>query len=140
MCKQDSLGGNCKTYMVANIWTEPTSIEETISTLKFATRMMRVSNEPVVNVTYDPAMLVKKYEREIKELKAELAMHDTLSNKSHVQYETYTETQRNELNASLRKYLAEEIDDIEVSPSFNLLYSLPCYSLIFLLLFFVAGN
>lgn len=41
-------------------------------------------------------------------------MHDTLSNKSHVQYETYTETQRNELNATLRKYLAEEVDDVEV--------------------------
>lgn len=46
--------------MIANVWTEPQSIEETISTLKFATRMMRVANEPVVNVTYDPAMLVKK--------------------------------------------------------------------------------
>lgn len=111
---KDSLGGNCKTVMVANVWTEPQSIEETISTLKFATRMMRVSNEPVVNVTYDPAMLVKKYEREIKDLKAELAMHDTLSNKSHIQYETYTESQRNELNATLRKYLAEEIDDVDV--------------------------
>lgn len=41
-------------------------------------------------------------------------MHDTLSNKSHIQYETYTESQRNELNATLRKYLAEEIDDVEV--------------------------
>lgn len=57
---------------------------------------------------------MNRYEREIKELKAELAMHDTLSNKSHVQYETYTETQRQELSATLRKYLADEVDDIEV--------------------------
>lgn len=66
-----------------------------------------------------------RYEREIKELKAELAMHDTLSNKSHVQYETYTETQRNDLNALLRKYLVEEIDDIEV-------FYLPFFSSLFL--------
>lgn len=47
---RDSLGGNCKTLMVANIWAEPSLIEETISTLKFATRMMHVSNEAIVNV------------------------------------------------------------------------------------------
>ena len=69
-----------------------------------------------------------RYEREIKELKAELAMHDTLTNKSHVQYETYTETQKNDLNAALRKYLAEEIDDIEVP-----LFSSPILSFLLLL-------
>jgi kinesin family protein 6/9 len=47
---RDSLGGNCKTLMVANIWPEPSHLEETVSTLKFATRMMRVSNEAIVNV------------------------------------------------------------------------------------------
>jgi kinesin family protein 6/9 len=42
--------------MVANIWPEPTHLEETISTLKFATRMMRVANEAIVNVTLDPTL------------------------------------------------------------------------------------
>jgi len=42
--------------MIANVWPEPTHIEETISTLKFATRMMRVSNEAIVNVVLDPAL------------------------------------------------------------------------------------
>jgi len=46
---KNSIGGNCKTVMIANLWPEAAHIEETISTLKFATRMMRVSNEPVVN-------------------------------------------------------------------------------------------
>jgi len=46
---RDSLGGNCKTVMLANIWAEPSHIEETISTLKFATRMLRVHNEASVN-------------------------------------------------------------------------------------------
>jgi len=36
--------------MIANIYPEPDHVEETISTLKFATRMMKVSNEPVINV------------------------------------------------------------------------------------------
>ncbi len=50
---RDSLGGNCRTLMIANIWPEPSHLEETISTLKFATRMMRVSNEAIVNVQLD---------------------------------------------------------------------------------------
>lgn len=36
--------------MIANIYPEPDHIEETISTLKFATRMMKVSNEAIINV------------------------------------------------------------------------------------------
>jgi kinesin family protein 6/9 len=36
--------------MLANIYPEPDHLEETIATLKFATRMMKVSNEAVINV------------------------------------------------------------------------------------------
>ena len=57
---------------------------------------------------------VIRYEKDIKDLKAELAMHDALSGKSHVQYEPYTDAQRAELNLTLRKYMNEEVEDIEV--------------------------
>lgn len=66
---RDSLGGNCKTLMIANIWPEPTHLEETVSTLKFATRMMRVSNEAIVNIQLDPHLLIKRYEKEVRDLK-----------------------------------------------------------------------
>ena len=39
---KNSIGGNCRTVMIANIWPEESYLEETISTLKFATRMMKV--------------------------------------------------------------------------------------------------
>jgi kinesin family protein 6/9 len=55
--------------MLANIWPEASHIEETISTLKFATRMMRVSNEAIVNVTLDKHLMIKRYEKEIRDLK-----------------------------------------------------------------------
>ena len=87
---KNSIGGNCQTVMIANIYPEPEQNEETISTLKFASRMMKVSNEAVINVQQDPELLLKRMEREIKELKQELAMHDTLANKGRVQYDTYT--------------------------------------------------
>jgi kinesin family protein 6/9 len=81
---KNSIGGNCQTVMIANIYPEPEQNEETISTLKFASRMMKVSNEAVINVQQDPELLLKKMEKEIKELKQELAMHDTLANKGRV--------------------------------------------------------
>lgn len=66
---RDSLGGNCKTLMIANIWPEGSHLEETISTLKFASRMMRVLNEAIVNVQLDPHLQIKRYEKEIRDLK-----------------------------------------------------------------------
>ena len=51
---RDSIGGNCKTLMIANVWPERSHLEETISSLKFASRMMRVMNEAIVNIQLDP--------------------------------------------------------------------------------------
>lgn len=70
--------------LFANVWPEPTHMEETASTLRFASRMARISNEVSINVHQDPSMLIKKYEREIRELKKELAMHDTLVNRGNI--------------------------------------------------------
>ncbi|KAI8917458.1 armadillo-type protein [Entophlyctis helioformis] len=111
---RDALGGNCNTLMISNIWGEREHIEETISTLRFATRMMCVSTNPEINVQYDPIALIKKYEKEVKELKQELSMHDTLSNRSHVQYEPYTEAQKHELTKTVRMYIDNEAEEIEI--------------------------
>lgn len=67
--------------MIANIWPEEGYLEETISTLKFATRMMKVQNDPIVNELQDPILLLKKYQREVRELKQELIMHDALTDR-----------------------------------------------------------
>ena len=83
--------------MLANIWPEASHIEETISTLKFATRMMRVSNEAIVNVTLDKHLMIKRYEKEIRDLKQELAMHDTLKNRGRITYDQYGPEQTAEI-------------------------------------------
>lgn len=36
--------------MIANVWPEEDHLEETISTLKFSSRMMKVNNEAIINV------------------------------------------------------------------------------------------
>ena len=79
-----SIGGNCKTILIANVWPEASHIEETISTLRFATRMNHVTNEPVINEALDQKLLIKKYEKEIRDLKQELALHDSLTQASSV--------------------------------------------------------
>eukprot|EP00330_Aristerostoma_sp_ATCC50986_P005870 CAMPEP_0114580748 /NCGR_PEP_ID=MMETSP0125-20121206/4965_1 /TAXON_ID=485358 ORGANISM="Aristerostoma sp., Strain ATCC 50986" /NCGR_SAMPLE_ID=MMETSP0125 /ASSEMBLY_ACC=CAM_ASM_000245 /LENGTH=213 /DNA_ID=CAMNT_0001772483 /DNA_START=799 /DNA_END=1440 /DNA_ORIENTATION=+ len=111
---KDSIGGNSKTIMIANVWPEPSYLEETISTLKFASRMMKVSNEATVNIHLDPQVLLKKYEKEIKELKQELAMHDTLASRGRINYEPYTPDEQYRQQVLAQKFLDQEIEDIDI--------------------------
>ncbi len=69
---EDSLGGNCKTTMMAMISPAFESMQETISTLKFANRAKNIRNEARVNEDLDQKSLLRKYERELKKLRAEL--------------------------------------------------------------------
>ena len=57
---------------------EPSHNEETLSTLRFASRVRTLTTDLALNESNDPALLLRRYERQIKELKAELAMRDTL--------------------------------------------------------------
>lgn len=111
---KDSLGGNCSTLMIANIWVEADKIEETISTLRFASRMMCVTNEPVQNILLDPRLLVKKYEQEIRTLKQELAMHDTLVNRTSVSYEPLSEGQISEIQRHIHQFVEGSLQEIPI--------------------------
>ncbi len=65
---QDSLGGNVKTCMIANISPVESSTEETLSTLRYADRSKRIKNKP--NNNEDPKdNLLRKYAEDIKLLK-----------------------------------------------------------------------
>eukprot|EP00118_Oscarella_pearsei_P007443 m.36588 g.36588 ORF g.36588 m.36588 type:complete len:779 (+) comp32263_c0_seq2:38-2374(+) len=111
---KDSLGGNCSTLMVANVWGEREQLEETMSTLRLAQRMMLVKNPLVRNIQQDPHLLIKQYEKEIKALKQELAMHNVLANRGQVNYDTVTEAERYEIQQQVRRYLDGSLPDIEV--------------------------
>jgi len=81
---RDSIGGNSKTIMFANIWPEGSHIEETCSTLRFASRMAKITNEVTVNVLQDKTQYIKKLDKEIRDLKKELSMHDTLNKRTFI--------------------------------------------------------
>uniref|UniRef100_A0A669QS07 Kinesin-like protein n=1 Tax=Phasianus colchicus TaxID=9054 RepID=A0A669QS07_PHACC len=110
---KDSLGGKCNTVLVANICGEALHVEETLSSLRFATRMKWITTEPVVNVTYDSEETVKTLEKEISLLKQELAMHDSLVNRSLVTYGPLTDVQVAEIKSQIHEYLKGAIDEID---------------------------
>ncbi|XP_061442592.1 kinesin-like protein KIF9 isoform X2 [Rhineura floridana] len=111
---KDSLGGNCNTVLVANICSEAIHIVETLSTLRFATRMKWVTTEPIVNEKINSERMVKNLEKEVLYLKDELAMHNSLLNRPPVSYEPLNEIQVAEINSQVRRYLEGTIDELDI--------------------------
>ncbi|XP_035312918.1 kinesin-like protein KIF9 isoform X1 [Cricetulus griseus] len=111
---KDSLGGNCNMVLVTNIYGEAAQLEETLSSLKFASRMKLVTTEPAINEKYDAERMVKNLEKELALLKQELAIHDSLSNRTLVNYDPMDEIQIAEINSQVRRYLEGTLDEIDI--------------------------
>lgn len=69
---QDSLGGNSKTIMIANIGPSNYNYNETLTTLRYASRAKSIQNQPVKNEDPQDAKL-KEYQAEIERLKRLIA-------------------------------------------------------------------
>lgn len=69
---QDSLGGNTKTVMIANIGPADFNYDETLSTLRYANRAKNIKNKPKINEDPKDAML-RQFQEEIERLKKQLA-------------------------------------------------------------------
>ncbi|NWV74730.1 CENPE protein, partial [Dasyornis broadbenti] len=67
---QNSLGGNAKTVIICTI--TPVSFDETLSTLQFANTAKAMKNTPKVNEVLDDDALLKRYRKEILDLKKQL--------------------------------------------------------------------
>ncbi|XP_064273166.1 centromere-associated protein E isoform X2 [Passer domesticus] len=67
---QNSLGGNAKTVIICTI--TPVSFDETLSTLQFANTAKGMKNTPKVNEVLDDDALLKRYRKEILDLKKQL--------------------------------------------------------------------
>ena len=57
---KDSLGGNCKTILIANISSEFKYIDESLSTIRFALRCSKIKNEVSQNKHIDLSVLVNQ--------------------------------------------------------------------------------
>ncbi|CAL1588547.1 unnamed protein product [Knipowitschia caucasica] len=69
---RDSLGGNAKTYIIANVHPGSKCFGETQSTLQFAQRAKLIKNKAIINE--DTQGNVRQLQAEVKKLKEQLAM------------------------------------------------------------------
>ncbi|XP_054613536.1 centromere-associated protein E isoform X3 [Dunckerocampus dactyliophorus] len=67
---QNSLGGNAKTVIICTITAA--ALDETLSTLQFASTAKKMKNDPHVTEVSDDGALLKRYRNEIVELKRRL--------------------------------------------------------------------
>ena len=64
----NSLGGNSQTYMIACVSPSESNMEETLNTMKYASRARNIKNKPVIN--RDPtSALITSLKQEIFNLK-----------------------------------------------------------------------
>lgn len=68
---QDSLGGNAKTIMVATVGPSHKSFDESLATLRYASRAKKIKNKPRINEDPKDALL-REFQEEIARLKAQL--------------------------------------------------------------------
>ena len=73
---QDSLGGNCRTAMIACVSPVLAAAEDTISTLQFASRAKSIQNHAKVNLQAAGSAsnaLLAQYEAQLAQLRHQLA-------------------------------------------------------------------
>uniref|UniRef100_A0A8C7IVT9 Kinesin-like protein n=2 Tax=Oncorhynchus kisutch TaxID=8019 RepID=A0A8C7IVT9_ONCKI len=75
---QDSLGGNSKTMMCANIGPADYNYDETISTLRYANRAKNIKNKARINEDPKDALL-RQFQKEIEELRKKLQEGEEIS-------------------------------------------------------------
>ncbi|XP_076014329.1 kinesin-like protein KIF9 [Genypterus blacodes] len=108
---KDSLGGNTNTVLVANIYGEEAQVEETLSTLRFASRMKRVKSDPAVNQHVDPIAQIKKLQKEVELLKEELSLSYTVAG---AVFESQSEAQLAEIQCQVQQYLDGNLKEISI--------------------------
>lgn len=92
---RDSLGGNAKTVMVATLGPASFNYEETLTTLRYASRAKNIKNVPRVNEDPKDALL-REFQLEIARLKAQLHRQGMLSAKRKRRLKRSTDHEVNE--------------------------------------------
>ncbi|XP_060947618.1 LOW QUALITY PROTEIN: centromere-associated protein E-like [Limanda limanda] len=95
---QNSLGGNAKTVIICTI--TPVTLDETLSTLQFASTAKKMKNDPHVTEVSDDGALLKRYRNEIVDLKRRL-------------HEVSSETQTTVTEKKVLSQLLQEKDHLQ---------------------------
>lgn len=73
---RDSLGGNCRTVMIANMSTDISNEEETISTARFALRCQKLVNKLYKNEHLNMDICMQKLQTENRTLRQTIERQD----------------------------------------------------------------
>ena len=81
-----ALGGNSLTTIICTASPASLNYNQTLSTLRFATRAKTVKNKATVNEYQDEKFTLEEYKREIKKLREELTIKETEKEKEILQH------------------------------------------------------
>lgn len=79
---KDSLGGNCKTVMIANVSPASSQFEETINTLKYANRAKNIKTKALANKKI-VSLHIAEYKNIINDLRQEIEQLKTKLHENH---------------------------------------------------------
>ena len=108
---RDSLGGNCKTIMIATISPESRYTDESVSTCHFAQRVALVKNSASVNEEVEPELVIQRLRAEVRRLREELEFlsggneDDDSSCDGDEQHTKLPQHQMNDLTESIQMYV-----------------------------------
>ena len=60
---KDSIGGNCKTRMIATMSAEERDVLESIATCRFAMRVALIKNDLYRNEAVDPGVIIERLKK-----------------------------------------------------------------------------
>ena len=84
---QDSLGGNSRTSMIACVSPAEINFEETLNTLKYASRARNIKNKPIVNRDPNSAQIAQ-LRQQVYELQHEMTTYKKLLITNNIEFET----------------------------------------------------
>ena len=99
---RDSLGGNCKTIMIATINPEAAHSEESLSTCRFAQRVSLIKNKASINEDLDPLQLIRRLKAELLNLREEISF---LKGENSDEEQILTPSETEELMNNVRIYM-----------------------------------
>ncbi|KAF4149953.1 Kinesin motor domain [Phytophthora infestans] len=110
---KDSLGGNCRTVMIANVSLAASSVEETLNTLKYANRAKNIKTTLRRNVESEQMSrnrnnLVANLQKEIATLKKELLRQQETSRQCPPEERCWVDNKKSLENKSLDNNADEE--------------------------------
>lgn len=116
----DSLGGNTKTLMIAAISPSDFNYEETLSTLRYASRAKQIKNKPKVNEDAKDTML-REYAQEISRLKKLLneQNYPVLSETSTLPSGVQSEVQEVQREAEIKDGSEEDEEKLKILKNLN---------------------